>query len=106
MASTAKIAPTLAAGCTVVLKPAEQSPLSALKIGELVKEAGIPDGVVNIINGYGEDTGRYLAQHPGVDKISFTGSTEVGFEIMRNSVAHNHLRRVSLELGGKSPNII
>ena len=103
---TVKLAPALAAGCTVVIKPAEQTPLSALKIGELVREAGIPDGVVNIINGYGEDTGRYLAQHPDVDKIAFTGSSEVGLELMRNSAANGRLKRLSLELGGKSPNII
>ena len=103
---TGKLGPALAAGCTVVLKSAEQTPLSALKLGELIKEAGIPDGVVNIINGYGEDAGRYLAQHPDVDKIAFTGSCEVGLEIMKNSSANNKLKRVTLELGGKSPNII
>ena len=101
-----KIAPALAAGCTMVVKPAEQTSLSTLRLGELVKEAGIPDGVINILAGYGEDAGKNLSQHPGVDKVSFTGSTEVGFEIMKNSAAHNHLRRVTLELGGKSPNII
>ena len=103
---TNKIAPALAAGCTMVVKPAEQTPLATLRVGELIKEAGIPDGVVNILAGYGEDAGKHLSQHPGVDKVGFTGSTEVGFEIMKNSTAHNHLRRVTLELGGKSPNII
>ena len=99
-----KLAPALAAGCTVVLKPAEQTPLSALRVGELIVEAGFPAGVVNILPGYG-DTGAALAVHPKVDKIAFTGSTEVGLEIMRNSGV-NGLRRVTLELGGKSPNII
>jgi aldehyde dehydrogenase (NAD+) len=99
-----KLAPALAAGCTVVLKPAEQTPLSALKVGELIVEAGFPPGVVNILPGHG-DTGAALAVHPKVDKIAFTGSTEVGLEIVRNSGV-NGLRRVTLELGGKSPNII
>lgn len=99
-----KLAPALAAGCTVVLKPAEQTPLSALRVGELIVEAGFPAGVVNIVPGHG-DTGAALAIHPNVDKVAFTGSTEVGLEIMRNS-GTNGLRRVTLELGGKSPNII
>ena len=99
-----KLAPALAAGCTVILKPAEQTPLTALKVGELVIEAGFPAGVVNILPGHG-DTGAALAIHPKVDKIAFTGSTEVGLEILRNSGV-NGLRRVTLELGGKSPNII
>src|SRR5260370_21267134 len=73
-----KLAPALAAGCTVVLKPAEQTPLSALRFGELIQEAGFPDGVVNIVTGFGETAGAALAAHPGVDKIAFTGSTEVG----------------------------
>lgn len=78
-----KLAPALAAGCTVVMKTAEQTPLSALKVAELIKEAGIPDGVVNIVSGYG-DIGAYLARHPGIDKIAFTDSTEVGYDILRN----------------------
>ena len=76
--ATLKLAPALASGCTVVLKPAEQTPLTALMLGELVQEAGIPDGVVNIVTGYGETAGAALAAHPNVDKIAFTGSTEVG----------------------------
>ena len=99
-----KLAPALAAGCTVVLKPAEQTPLSALKIASLIMEAGFPEGVVNIIAG-GYEAGKALCQHPLVDKITFTGSTEVGYDIMRHSHKHN-LKRVTLELGGKSPNII
>ena len=101
-----KLGPALAAGCTIVMKTAEQTPLSALRVGELAKEAGFPDGVINILSGYGEDAGAYLATHPGVDKVAFTGSTEVGFEIVKNSTANDQLRRITLELGGKSPNII
>ena len=100
-----KLAPALAAGWTIVMKSAEQTPLTALMIAELVKEAGIPDGVFNMINGLGQKAGRYLASHPGIDKIAFTGSTKVGLEIMSNSSKHN-LKRVSLELGGKSPSIV
>ena len=100
-----KIAPALAAGCTIVMKSAEQTPLTALRVAELVKEAGVPDGVFNMLSGFGETAGRHLVAHPDVDKVSFTGSTEVGLEIMRNSAKHN-LKRVSLELGGKSPNVI
>ena len=98
-----KIAPALAAGCTIVLKPAEQTPLSALRLGELALEVGLPPGVLNIITGDGS-TGAALVEHPGVDKIAFTGSTEVGREI--GAKAGRGLRRVTLELGGKSPNII
>jgi acyl-CoA reductase-like NAD-dependent aldehyde dehydrogenase len=98
-----KLAPALAAGCTIVLKPAEQTPLSALRLGELVLEAGIPPGVVNVVTGEG-DTGAALVDHPGVDKIAFTGSTAVGREI--GAKAGGALKRVTLELGGKSPNII
>src|SRR5436305_1897608 len=98
-----KIAPALAAGCTVVLKPAEQTPLTALRIGELALEAGLPAGVLNVLTGEG-DTGAALVEHPGVDKIAFTGSTEVGREI--GAKAGRALKRVTLELGGKSPNII
>jgi acyl-CoA reductase-like NAD-dependent aldehyde dehydrogenase len=103
MMASWKLAPALACGCTVVLKPAEQSPLSALRIGELALEAGIPDGVVNIVTGFGE-TGAALVEHPDVDKIAFTGSPEVGRIIVRASAGT--LKKVSLELGGKSPNII
>jgi acyl-CoA reductase-like NAD-dependent aldehyde dehydrogenase len=98
-----KLGPALAAGCTVVLKPAEQTPLSALRLGELALEAGIPSGVLNVVTGDGE-TGAALVDHPGVDKIAFTGSTEVGREI--GAKAGRALKRVTLELGGKSPNII
>ncbi len=98
-----KIAPALAAGCTVVLKPAEQAPLSPLRLGELCLEAGIPPGVVNVVAGFGA-AGAALAGHPGVDKVAFTGSTEVGQHIIRASAGN--VKRVSLELGGKSPNII
>ncbi|MEP6642908.1 MAG: aldehyde dehydrogenase family protein [Acidobacteriaceae bacterium] len=99
-----KLGPALATGNTVVLKPAEQTPLSALRLGELIQEAGIPDGVVNIVPGYGETAGAALAAHPGVDKIAFTGSTEVGRLILH--AAAGNLKKVSLELGGKSPNVI
>ena len=99
-----KLAPALAAGCTVVLKPAEQTPLSALRLGELFCEAGFPDGVVNIVAGFGETAGAALAAHPDVDKVAFTGSTEVGRLIVR--AAAGNLKKVTLELGGKSPNIV
>ena len=97
-----KLGPALATGCTVVLKPAEQTPLSALRLGELIQEAGIPDGVVNIVTGFGETAGAALAAHPDVDKVAFTGSTEVGKLIVK--AAAGNLKKVSLELGGKSPN--
>lgn len=100
-----KLAPALAMGCTVVLKPAEQTPLTALKLGELLNEAGFPPGVVNVVTGFGLTAGKPLSQHPLVDKVAFTGSTEVGFEIMKTSHVSN-LKRVTLELGGKSANII
>ncbi len=99
-----KLGPALATGCTVVLKPAEQTPLTSLRLGELIQEAGFPDGVVNIVPGYGETAGAALAAHPGVDKIAFTGSTEVGKLILQ--AAAGNLKKVSLELGGKSPNIV
>ena len=99
-----KLGPALATGCTVVLKPAEQTPLSALLLAELIAEAGIPEGVVNIVPGYGETAGAALAAHPDVDKIAFTGSTEVGKLIVQ--AAAGNLKKVSLELGGKSPNIV
>jgi len=99
-----KLAPALAAGCTCILKPAEQTPLSALRLGELILEAGFPPGVVNILTGFGETTGAALVAHPGVDKVAFTGSTEVGKII--NKSATDTMKRVSLELGGKSPMIV
>ncbi len=99
-----KMGAALASGCTIVLKPAEQTPLSALYLAELMQEAGFPEGVVNIVTGYGETTGGPILEHEMVDKIAFTGSTEVGKHIMRT--AANDLKRVTLELGGKSPNII
>ncbi|HZB46789.1 MAG TPA: aldehyde dehydrogenase family protein [Pyrinomonadaceae bacterium] len=99
-----KLAPALAAGNTVVLKPAEQTPVTAMELGKLIQEAGFPDGVVNIVPGYGETAGAALAAHPGVDKIAFTGSTEVGKIIAR--AAADNLKKVSLELGGKAPNIV
>jgi phenylacetaldehyde dehydrogenase len=99
-----KLAPALSVGCTVILKPAEQTPLTALRLGELIMEAGFPEGVVNIVPGFGETAGAALAAHPDVDKIAFTGSTEVGKLIIH--AAAGNLKKVSLELGGKSPNII
>jgi len=98
-----KLGPVLACGCTVVLKPAEQTPLSALRLGELLQEAGLPDGVVNIVTGFG-DAGAALAAHHDVDKVAFTGSTEVGRLIVQ--AAAGNLKKVSLELGGKSPNVV
>lgn len=99
-----KIAPALATGCTLVLKPAELTPLTAMRLAELCTEAGVPDGVINIVNGYGDSAGAALAAHPGVDKIAFTGSTEVGRKIIQ--AAAGNLKKVTLELGGKSPVII
>jgi aldehyde dehydrogenase (NAD+) len=99
-----KLAPALACGNTAVVKAAEETPLSALRLGRICMEAGIPEGVVNMVPGYGETAGRALVAHPDVDKISFTGSTAVGREIVRTSA--DTLKKVSLELGGKSPNII
>jgi aldehyde dehydrogenase (NAD+) len=99
-----KLAPVLATGCTVVLKPSEEASLSSLRLGELVQEAGFPDGVVNILTGYGREAGAALADHPGVNKISFTGSAITGQSIVRASAGN--LKRVTLELGGKSPNVV
>ena len=99
-----KIAPALAAGCTVVLKPAEETPLTALKLGRLCREAGIPEGVVNVVTGYGHEAGAALAAHPGVNKLAFTGSTEVGKLIGHAAV--DNLTRFTLELGGKSPMVM
>jgi acyl-CoA reductase-like NAD-dependent aldehyde dehydrogenase len=100
-----KLAPALACGNTVLLKPAEETPLTALRLGELIQKAGFPPGVLNILTGPGEPTGAAIAAHPGIDKISFTGSTEVGRKILHASAGSN-LKKVSLELGGKSPNVI
>ena len=99
-----KIGPALAAGCTIVLKPAEQTPLSALLVAELAAEVGFPKGVFNVVPGYGETAGARIASHPDVDKVAFTGSTEVGKIIVR--AATGNLKKVTLELGGKSPNVI
>ena len=99
-----KIAPALALGNTVVLKPAEQTPLTALRFAELCQEAGLPEGVLNVVTGFGPTAGAALVRHPGVDKIAFTGETNTGKEIMRN--AADTVKRLSLELGGKSPNIV
>jgi phenylacetaldehyde dehydrogenase len=99
-----KLAPALAAGCTIVLKVAEQTPLSALRLGQLIQEVGYPPGVVNIVTGFGETAGAALAAHPDVDKVAFTGSTEVGKLIVK--AAAGNLKKVSLELGGKSPAIV
>ncbi len=100
-----KLAPALATGNTVVLKPAEQTPLSALRIGELIAEAGFPEGVVNIVTGFGDTAGDAVARHMDIDKVAFTGSTEVGRSVMQ-AAAQSNLKPVTLELGGKSPNII
>ena len=99
-----KLAPALAAGCTIVLKPAEDTSLTALRLGELLIEAGLPEGVINIVTGYGADTGAALASHSGVDKVAFTGSTATGRAIL--DAAKGNLKKVTLELGGKSPVII
>jgi (Z)-2-((N-methylformamido)methylene)-5-hydroxybutyrolactone dehydrogenase len=101
---TFKLAPALAAGCTLVIKAAEQTPASILEFAKLFEEADFPPGVVNVVTGFGEGTGRPLVRHPGVDKVAFTGSTETGIGVMKD--AADHLARVSLELGGKSPNIV
>ena len=100
-----KLAPALATGNTIVMKPAEQTPLSALRIGELIVEAGFPEGVVNLLPGFGPTAGAAIARHMDVDKVAFTGSTEVGRLIME-AAAKSNLKRITLELGGKSPNII
>jgi aldehyde dehydrogenase (NAD+)/betaine-aldehyde dehydrogenase len=102
--TTWKLAPALAAGCAVVLKPDPQTPLTALRLAELATEVGFPAGAINIVPGDGPTTGSYLVRHPGVDKVAFTGSTRTGGEIMR--LASDPIKRVTLELGGKSPNLI
>ena len=103
--ATWKLAPALAAGCSVVLKPSEMTPLTALRLAELCMEAGIPEGVVNVVTGYGHTTGEALGRHMDVDKISFTGSVRTARALLKAS-SETNLKRVSLELGGKSPNII
>jgi len=100
-----KLAPALATGNTIIMKPAEQTPLTALRVGELILEAGFPPGVVNILSGYGPTAGAAIARHNDIDKVAFTGSTEVGHLIME-AAAKSNLKRVTLELGGKSPNIV
>jgi aldehyde dehydrogenase (NAD+)/betaine-aldehyde dehydrogenase len=102
--ATWKLAPALAAGCAVVLKPDPQTPLSVLRVAELAAEVGFPPGVINIVPGDGPTTGAYLVKHPGVDKVAFTGSTRTGGEIMR--LCSDPIKRVTLELGGKSPNLL
>src|SRR6059058_5331521 len=104
MLATWKLAPALAAGCTVVLKPDPATPLTALRVAELAAEVGFPEGVINIVPGDGPTTGAHLVRHPDVDKVAFTGSTQTGGEIMR--LCAETVKRVSLELGGKSPNIV
>ena len=99
-----KVAPALAAGCTVVLKPAEQTPLTALRMAAIAEEAGVPAGVFNVVTGFGAEAGAPMLTHPGVDKISFTGSKAIGTMIQRTCA--DQLKRVTLELGGKSPNIV
>ena len=102
--ATWKLAPALAAGCAVVLKPDPQTPLSAVRVAELANEVGFPPGVINIVPGDGPTTGAYLVRHPGVDKVAFTGSTKTGSEIMR--LCSDPIKRLTLELGGKSPNLV
>jgi aldehyde dehydrogenase (NAD+)/betaine-aldehyde dehydrogenase len=104
MMATWKLAPALAAGCSVVLKPDDKTPLTALRLAELASEVGFPPGAVNVVPGPGPSTGAYLVRHPGVDKVAFTGSTATGAEIMR--LAAQPLKRLTLELGGKSPNLV
>ena len=104
MMTTWKLAPALAAGCTVVLKPDSATPLTALRMAELAGEVGFPPGTINIVPGPGRIVGAHLVRHPGVDKIAFTGSTATGTEIMR--LASDPIKRLTLELGGKSPNLV
>ena len=100
-----KLAPALAVGCTIILKPAEQTPLTALYLGALAKEAGFPAGVLNVVPGYGPTAGAAISSHPNIDKVAFTGSTEIG-KLIFGAAASSNLKRVTLELGGKSPVII
>ena len=100
-----KWGPALATGCTVVLKPAEQTPLTALRVAQLAQDAGFPDGVINVVPGFGPTAGAALSSHPDVDKVAFTGETTTG-QIVMTAAAQSNLKRVSLELGGKSPNVV
>ena len=100
-----KLGPALATGNTIVIKPSELTPLSALRVAALAKEAGFPPGVINVVTGYGKTVGNAISSHTAIEKVAFTGSTLVGREIMRQAAASN-LKNVTLELGGKSPNII
>ena len=100
-----KIGPAIACGNTVVIKSAEQTPLSALYMGKLIKEAGFPPGVINVVSGFGKTAGAAISAHMDIDKVAFTGSTLVGRQIMKAAAASN-LKKVTLELGGKSPNIV
>jgi aldehyde dehydrogenase (NAD+) len=100
-----KWGPSLAAGCTTILKPAEQTPLTALRVGALAQEAGFPDGVINVVPGFGPTAGAALSSHMDVDKVAFTGEYLTG-QIVMEAAAKSNLKRVSLELGGKSPNVI
>ena len=104
MMATWKLSPALAAGCTVVLKPDEATPLTALRVAELAAEVGFPPGVINIVPGGGSTTGAYIVGHPGIDKVAFTGSTATGAEVMKR--AADGIKRLTLELGGKSPNLV
>jgi acyl-CoA reductase-like NAD-dependent aldehyde dehydrogenase len=104
MMATWKLSPALAAGCSVVLKPDEATPLTALRVAELASEVGFPPGAINIVPGGGKTTGAYLVRHPGVDKVAFTGSTATGAEVMK--LASDGIKRLTLELGGKSPNLV
>jgi acyl-CoA reductase-like NAD-dependent aldehyde dehydrogenase len=104
MMAVQKVAPAIAAGCTIILKPAEQTPMTALEIPKLLEEAGLPAGVLHVVTGFGETAGAPLVASPKVDKVGFTGSKEIGKLIMRNGA--DTLKRVTLELGGKSPNIV
>ena len=102
---TWKLAPALATGNCIVLKPSEFTPLTALRMCSLINEAGFPPGVVNVITGYGETVGRAVSEHMGIDKVAFTGSTLAGRKVME-AAARSNLKNVTLELGGKSPNVI
>jgi acyl-CoA reductase-like NAD-dependent aldehyde dehydrogenase len=104
MMATWKLSPALAAGCTVVLKPDEATPLTALRVAELAAEVGFPPGVINVVPGGGSTTGAYIVGHPGIDKVAFTGSTATGAEVMKR--AADGIKRLTLELGGKSPNLV
>jgi len=104
IASVWKMSPSIATGCTMVMKPSEEAPLTTLRLAELLQEAGLPDGVMNVVTGYGHEAGAALAAHPGVDKVAFTGSPATGRKLVEASAGN--FKRLSLELGGKSPNIV